>query len=76
MLGNALGRTQLHRKLKAILTRSPGELIRVVRLQRALEPLKASAGTISEVVYRVGFGLPSSFSQHFGYAPSEVKNHP
>ncbi|WP_170069419.1 hybrid sensor histidine kinase/response regulator transcription factor [Spirosoma pollinicola] len=72
-----VSRTQLHRKLKALINQSPGDLIRVVRLQRALDLLTRNVATVSEVAYMVGFGNPAnfstSFSRHFGYAPSEVK---
>ena len=72
-----LSRTQLHRKLKALLNQSPGDLIRLVRLERARMLLQINAGTVAEVAYRVGFSNPAnfstSFSNYFGYAPSEVK---
>ena len=72
-----VSRTQLHRKLKALVNQSPGDLIRVARLQRALDLLTRNVATVSEVAYMVGFGNPAnfstSFSRHFGYAPSEVK---
>jgi signal transduction histidine kinase/DNA-binding response OmpR family regulator len=74
-----LSRTQLHRKLKALTGQGPGELIRVVRLQRAFELLKQKAGTVAEVGYMVGFSNPNSFStsfsKHFGFAPSEAVGH-
>ncbi|GAB3499777.1 hypothetical protein GCM10027341_23780 [Spirosoma knui] len=73
-----LSRTQLHRKLKALTNEAPGDLIRLLRLQRAHELLSASVGTVAEVAYSVGFGNPAnfstSFSRHFGYAPSEVRS--
>ncbi|GAB2560578.1 ATP-binding protein [Spirosoma areae] len=72
-----LSRTQLHRKLKAVINQSPGDLLRLVRLQRAYDLLKANVGTVAEVAYQVGFGNPlnfsTSFSRHFGYPPSEVR---
>jgi len=80
-LGDEIGmsRVQLHRKLKGLTNQSPGELIRVFRLQRAFELLKQRAGTVSEVAYRVGFSNPNSFStsfsKHFGFAPSEAAGH-
>jgi signal transduction histidine kinase/DNA-binding response OmpR family regulator len=80
-LGDEIGlsRTQLHRKLKAITGQGPGELIRSVRLQRAYDLLKQKAGTVAEVGYMVGFGNPgnfsTSFSNHFGFAPSEAEKH-
>lgn len=72
-----LSRTQLHRKLSALIDQSPGDLIRLLRLQRAHELLSAHVGTVAEVGYQVGFGNPAnfstSFSRQFGYAPSEVR---
>lgn len=72
----ALSRTQLHRKLKQLLDQSPGELIRIIRLQRAHALLKNRAGTVAEVAYMVGYGNPAnfstSFSRHFGYPPGQL----
>ncbi len=72
-----VSRTQLHRKLKALIDQSPGDLIRVARLQRALGILTHNVATVSEVAFMVGFSNPASFSTSFsrqyGYAPSEVK---
>jgi signal transduction histidine kinase/DNA-binding response OmpR family regulator len=72
-----LSRTQLHRKLKGCVGESPGNLIRMIRLQRALMLLQNDAGNVSEVAYSVGFGSPAnfstSFSGYFGYPPGEVK---
>lgn len=72
-----MSRTQLHRKLKALTNQSPGDLLRLARLQRAHDLLQGGVGTVAEVAYQVGFGNPAnfstSFSRHFGYAPSEVK---
>lgn len=73
-----LSRAQLHRKLKSTTGYAPGDLIRMVRLQQALNLLKAGETTVAEVAYKVGFSNPASFStsfsNYFGYAPSEVKN--
>ena len=75
-----LSRTQLHRKLKALTAQSPGDFIRLVRLQRAHELLAAGAATVAEIAYQVGYGNPASFStsfsRHFGYAPRQVKAAP
>jgi DNA-binding response OmpR family regulator len=72
-----LSRTQLHRKLKALTGQAPGDFIRLVRLQRAHELLVGGVATVSEVAYQVGYGSPAnfstSFSRHFGYAPSEAR---
>ncbi len=78
-LGKAisLSRSQLHRKLKAIADKSPNELIRNIRLQRAHDLLQKNAGTASEVAYRVGFNSLSYFSKcfkdQFDITPSEVE---
>jgi len=72
----ALSRTQLQRKLRALTGQSPAEYVRLARLQRALELLRARAGTVAEVGYEVGFSSPAHFStvfsRQFGYPPSEV----
>jgi len=72
----SLSRTQLHRKLKALTDLAPGDFIRLVRLQRAHELLAGGAATVAEVAYQVGYGNPAnfstSFSRHFGYAPSNT----
>lgn len=71
-----LSRTQLHRKLKALINQSPGELVRSVRMQRAYDLLQQRVATVAEVGYMVGYGNPAnfstSFSKHFGFPPSEV----
>jgi signal transduction histidine kinase/AraC-like DNA-binding protein len=71
-----LSRTQLHRKLKDLINQSPGELIRIVRLQYAHELLQRRVATIAKVAYMVGFSSPASFSasfsRHFGFAPKTV----
>jgi len=73
----ALSRTQLHRKLKALTGQAPGDLIRLVRLTRAHALLAGGTATVAEVAYQVGYGNPAnfstSFSRHFGYAPSETR---
>ena len=74
----ALSRTQLHRKLKALTGQAPSDLIRLVRLTRAHALLAGGTATVAEVAYQVGYGNPAnfstSFSRHFGYAPSETRH--
>ena len=69
-----MSRTQIHRKLKALTGQSPGESIRVTRLNRALALLRTRAGSVAEVAYQVGFANPThfstAFSRQFGYPPS------
>ncbi|WP_241282858.1 hybrid sensor histidine kinase/response regulator transcription factor [Chryseobacterium timonianum] len=77
-LGSEVGlsRTQLHRKLKALINQSPGELLRTIRMQKAHELLEKKTGSIAEVGFMVGYGNPANFStsfaKHFGYPPSAV----
>lgn len=71
----AMSETQLHRKLKAIVDQPPGQLIRVMRLQRAADLLVQSTGSISEIAYQTGFSdqanFTRSFKKHFGVSPSK-----
>ncbi len=60
-----MSRTQLHRKLKAIIGMSASEFIRSQRLKLAIRLLKESDATISEIAYQVGFNTPSYFSKCF-----------
>jgi len=77
-LGREVGmsRSQLHRKLTALIDQSATEFIRSYRLHRAKEMISREAGSISEISYAVGFGSPSYFSkcfrEEFGMTPSQV----
>jgi signal transduction histidine kinase/DNA-binding response OmpR family regulator len=72
----AMSRSQLHRKLQALLDQSPSDLLRQTRLLRAKELLQKRAGVPSEVAYQVGFSSHTYFSKafrdEFGISPSEV----
>ncbi|MCL4113925.1 UNVERIFIED_CONTAM: hypothetical protein GTU68_057000 [Idotea baltica] len=72
----AFSRSQLHRKLKALTDKSPNELIRIFRLERAKMLLQDKAGNASEIAYQVGFNSLPYFSKcykdQFGISPSEV----
>lgn len=72
----AMSRSQLHRKLSALTGLSATEYMRNYRLDRAHELLKAGAGNVSEVAWRVGFvnakHFSTSFKERFGKSPSEV----
>ncbi len=76
-LAEALGqsRAHLYRRLGELQDRSPAELIRLMRLDRGAELLRAKAGTVSEVAYAVGFKSVSHFSRafrrHYDVTPSE-----
>lgn len=72
----AMSRSQLHRKLKALIGQGPNQFIRVFRLQRAHDLLKQKSATAAEIGYEVGFGSPSYFTKCFhnlfGYTPTEI----
>ncbi|WP_372938258.1 response regulator, partial [Seonamhaeicola sp.] len=60
-----MSRTQLHRKLKAIVGLSTSEFIRNERLKLAINLLKTSDNSISEIAYQIGFNTPSYFIKCF-----------
>ncbi|TVR83541.1 MAG: response regulator [Chitinophagaceae bacterium] len=72
----ALSRTQVHRKIKAITGLSASQLMRNIRLEKAMELLKIHAGNVSEVAYQTGFNSPSYFSkcfqEYFGKSPTKM----
>ena len=72
-----MSRSQLHRKLSALIDQSASEFMRSYRLHRAKDMISQNAGSISEISFAVGFGSPSYFSkcfrEEFGTTPSEVK---
>ena len=76
----AMSYSQLHRKLTALLGRSPNQLIRSMRLNRAKDLLERNTGTVSEISYMVGFGSPAymtkCFREEFGIVPSDVQRNP
>lgn len=78
VLAKAVGfsRTQLHRKLKGLLNKSPNQLIAEIRLNKAFALLKSKAGTVSEVAYSVGYSnlsyFTKSFKEKFKALPSSI----
>lgn len=73
-----MSRTQIHRKLKAIIDMSTTQYIKHYKMEKAMIELKAHTGTISEIAYRYGFASPAYFSRVFqdiyGKKPSEIRN--
>jgi AraC-like DNA-binding protein len=73
-----MSRTQIHRKLKAIIGMSTTQYIKRFKMEKAMQDLKAHTGTISEIAYRYGFASPAYFSRVFqdiyGKKPSEIRN--
>lgn len=72
-----MSRSQLHRKLKAIINQSTTEFIRNFRLQRAAQLILQDAGSMAEIAYKVGFNSQAyfnkSFQEFFGCSPTEYK---
>jgi signal transduction histidine kinase/DNA-binding response OmpR family regulator len=72
----SMSRSQLHRKLAALLGTGPNQFIRSFRLQRAHDLIKQNSATTAEIAFQVGFGSPSYFTkcfqEQFGYLPSEL----
>ena len=73
----SLSRVQLYRKVKALTGRTPVDIIRLSRLNRAKVLLAQGRKNISEVAYDVGFSSPSYFTkcfkEEYGMLPGEVK---
>ena len=76
--GLAMSKTQLHRKMKAVTDKAPGEFLRHYRLERAAQLLKSKGGNITEIAYSVGFGSLSyftrSFKELYHLSPSEYSS--
>lgn len=68
-----MSRVQLYRKIKALTDRSPAEVMKIIRLEKAREMLLKTDYTIMEIGYKVGFSSPSYFTkcyrEHFGETP-------
>lgn len=79
-LGNEVGlsRVQLYRKVKALTGMTPVEILRETRLKRAMQLLKITGKTVSEIANEVGFGTPGYFStcfkKQYGKYPSDVRD--
>lgn len=66
----------LRRRLQAITNKTINQLIREIRLRKALEMLQNENITAAEVAYKVGFSSPAYFNtcfhEFFGYPPGQV----
>ena len=69
-------RSQLHRKLKALINTSPNQLVVETRLNEARRLLENKAGSVSEIAYSVGYTNMSyftkTFKEKFGLLPSKI----
>lgn len=74
----SMSRMQLYRKLKALLNKSPVEVIRNYRLQRAAQLLRTGMYNVSEVTYKVGYvdqrSFRKQFKKEFEMSPSAYLN--
>lgn len=70
-----LSRSQLYRKMKALIDTPPSNFIKSYRLEKARQLLDNSDLNVTEVTYRTGFKdvphFSKSFQDHFGYPPSD-----
>ena len=66
-LGDEVGlsRVQLYRKVKALTGMTTVEILRETRLKRAMQLLKTTDKTVSEIANEVGFATPGYFSSCF-----------
>ena len=73
----SMSRVQLYRKVKALTGRTPVDIIRLSRLNRAKALLSQGNRNVSEVAYDVGFSSPSYFTkcfkEEFGVLPGEIR---
>lgn len=73
-----VSRSVLHAKTERFTSKSPIELLRHIRMQKAQQLLKTNAYNITQVSYMVGFSDPRYFStcfkKQFGLRPSEYMN--
>ena len=71
-----MSRSNLLRKVQKVTKLSVSRFIRQVRLKKAMEILRQSSSTVSEVSYKVGFSSTSyfvkCFHDYYGYPPGEV----
>lgn len=73
----AMERSNLYRKMQAIIGRTPSEFIRSIRLKRAAQLLKTKEYSVLDVSVMVGFNTMKYFTRHFkeefGVTPSQYR---
>ena len=71
-----VGRNQLQKKVKALTNMTPVEFVRSYRIKKALQLLKTTRYSVSEVAYQVGFNnlsyFTKMFKKQFGVLPSRI----
>ena len=72
-----IGKASLYEKLKELTGKTPGEYIRMVRLDRASKLLRTTQLTVQEIMYKSGFSSKSyfykEFAARFGLSPKEYR---
>ena len=72
-----VSRTQLHRKLRALVNLSTSQMIRKIRLRHAKEKLIYTDEAIAQIAYEVGFSDPSYFAktykEEYRESPSDTR---
>lgn len=72
-----LSRANFYRKIKSVTTLSPIEMIRNIRLENAVQLLKESRLSVSEIAFKVGFNnhsyFTSCFKKLYGISPTEFQ---
>jgi AraC-like DNA-binding protein len=72
-----ISRAQFFKKVKDLTGKSPAELLRELRMQKAKKLLLVNHTTVAEVAYAIGFNSPDAFSRafktFFGESPSSIK---
>ena len=71
-----MSRSQLYRKMKALIDTSPSQFIRSFRLQKAKSLLETTDMNVTEVAWEVGYKdishFSKSFQEEFKKLPSEI----
>lgn len=74
-----LGRVQLYRRVKALTGKSPNEMLREARLEKARKLISKGDMNVSEIAYEVGFSSPSYFAKCykdlFDEIPTDAMKH-
>ena len=60
-----MSRSALYKKVEALTGLSPQRLVRSFRLKRGAQLLKAKAGNVTEIAFRVGFSSTAYFTKCF-----------
>lgn len=72
-----LSKVQLYRKVKAMTGKTPVELLKEMRLQRAYALLEQTDKSVSEIAAEVGFApgyFSSCFKQQYGVNPTDFRS--